>query len=115
MNATTIENWAFQSCSSLSSVILGNDVKSVYYEAFRNCYALTTLTINNSDTKIGADAFKQSKSLAEVYCYSIIPPSCSINAFEVEETAKLYVPSGSGTVYRNSNWGKMFNNIIEIE
>ena len=56
---TCIGNYAFYSCSGLTSVTIGNSVTSIGGAAFYGCYGLTSITIPNSVTSIGDNAFLQ--------------------------------------------------------
>ena len=56
-SVTSIGDWAFYICSSLTSVTIGNSVTSIGYEAFKDCSSLTSITLPNSVTSIGDDAF----------------------------------------------------------
>ena len=53
-----ISNEAFSGCSSLKSVTIGNNVKSIGEGAFWDCTSLTSVTIGSSVTSIGLDAFR---------------------------------------------------------
>ena len=53
-----ISNEAFKGCSSLKSVTIGNNVKSIGEGAFWDCTSLTSVTIGSSVTSIGLDAFR---------------------------------------------------------
>ena len=57
---------AFYGCSNLTSVIIGNDVKSIGERAFYNCRRLTSITIGNGVTSIGNNAFYDSYKLIEI-------------------------------------------------
>ena len=48
---------AFENCSGLTSVIIGNGVTSIGRYAFQNCSGLTSVTIPDSVTSIGSSAF----------------------------------------------------------
>ncbi len=65
--ATSIKANAFDSCTSLTSVTIGNSVTSIGSSAFDGCDSLTSVTIGNSVTSIGSDAFYGCDSLTSVY------------------------------------------------
>ena len=54
---TSIGNCAFEGCSGLTSVTIGNSVTSIGIYAFSGCSGLTSVTIPNSVTSIGIYAF----------------------------------------------------------
>jgi hypothetical protein len=62
-SVTSIEEWAFYNCSSLTSVTIANSVISIGNGAFYNCRSLTYISIGNSLTYIGYDAFYNCSSL----------------------------------------------------
>lgn len=45
---------AFEGCTEITSVTMGNALTTISYTAFRGCTGLTAVTIGNSVTKIGA-------------------------------------------------------------
>jgi hypothetical protein len=63
---TNIGNSAFYWCSSLASVTIGTNVTSVGNFAFYGCTSLTTVAIPNSVTNIGSYAFDGCSSLTTV-------------------------------------------------
>ena len=65
-SVTSIGDYAFQSCSSLTSVELPNSVTSIGVSAFRKCSSLTSVVIPNSVTSIGDYAFWGCSSLTSV-------------------------------------------------
>ena len=56
-SVTTIGDGAFQYCDSLTSVNIGDCVMSIGEEAFYACNSLTSVTIPDSVTTIGESAF----------------------------------------------------------
>ncbi|MCH5171983.1 MAG: leucine-rich repeat protein, partial [Erysipelotrichales bacterium] len=60
---TSIENYAFYGCGSLTSIILSNGIKTIGASAFNGCNSLASLTIPGTVTSIGSNAFKNCSSL----------------------------------------------------
>ena len=54
---TTIGNYTFRSCKSLTGITIPDSVTSIGKQAFYYCSSLTGITIPNSVTTIGDDAF----------------------------------------------------------
>ena len=65
-NVTTIGNRAFDGCSSLTSVTIGDGVTKIGWLAFGDCSSLTSVTIGDSVTTIGNEAFRACSSLTSV-------------------------------------------------
>ena len=65
-SVTSIGQWAFYDCSSLTSVIIPNSVTSIRYEAFYGCSGLTSVIIPNSVTYIENAAFEDCNNLTSI-------------------------------------------------
>ena len=65
-SVTSIGDYAFFKCSSLTSVTIGDSVTSIGNDAFFSCSSLTSVTIGDSVTSIGNDAFFSCSSLTNV-------------------------------------------------
>ena len=65
-SVTSIGDWAFSYCSSLTSVTIPTSVTSIGNSAFRYCNSLTSVTIPSSVRSIGERAFSDCSSLTSV-------------------------------------------------
>ena len=83
---TSISANAFSSCSSLTSVTIGNSVTSIGSSAFSGCSRLTSVIISDSVTSIGSYAFSGCSGLTSV----TIPDSVtSINSSVFQSCSRL--------------------------
>ena len=115
-SVTSIGDYAFYNCSSLTTVTIPDSVTSISGRAFYNCYSLTSVTIGNSVTSIGNEAFSGCSELKKIICESVIPPTVYdyYQAFS-NVTATLYVPVGSKEAYASAEGWNVFTNIVEME
>ena len=65
-SVTSISHSAFENCSGLTSVVIGDSVTSIGISAFRNCSGLTSVVIGDSVTSIGSSAFYNCRSLTSI-------------------------------------------------
>ncbi len=63
---TSIGEWAFSYCSSLTSVTIPEGVTSIGNSTFYNCSSLTSVTIPEGVTSIGNSAFSRCSGLTSV-------------------------------------------------
>ena len=87
-SVTSIGTYAFYGCKSLTSATIGNSVTSIGEKAFYNCSSLTSATIGNSVTTIGDNAFSDCSKLTAVHI-SDIAAWCKI-AFSNSTSNPLY-------------------------
>ena len=102
---TTIGQYAFSGCNSLTSVIIPNSVTTIGNSAFSYCSSLTSVTIPNSVTTIGGYAFSSCGSLTSVtipnsvttiggYAFSSCGSLTSVNIPNSVTTIEVYAFSG---------------------
>ena len=65
-SVTSLGSYAFYDCDRLDSVTIPNSVTSIGYEAFSDCNSLASVTIGAGVTSIGDDAFSNCGSLASI-------------------------------------------------
>ena len=115
-SVTSIGSFAFYCCSGLTSVVIPNSVTSIGSYAFSGCSGLTSLTIGSGVESIGKQAFANCSELTEVYCFAEKVPYTYSNAFEDSyvEYAALYVPEGSVGLYSSTSPWSNFSSINAI-
>ena len=65
-SVTSIGEWAFSECRSLTSITIPNSVTSIGSSAFDSCIGLTSITIPSSVTSIGLCAFSTCTRLTSI-------------------------------------------------
>ena len=98
---TTINDYAFTKCYSLTSVNIPDSVTSIGDWAFANCSGLTKVTIGTGVTEIGINTFYYCRDLNSITCYAPIAPTIDLTTFQAVRnliygvSGTLYVPVGS--------------------
>ena len=100
-SVTSIGNRAFCGCSSLTSITIPEGVTSIGDKAFSGCSSLTSITIPESVTSIGDKAFGSCNSL-KVVAFLGEKPSINSSAF-AGVTADAYYPESLDS---DSSWKK---------
>ena len=92
---TSIRDWAFADCESLSNISIPDSVVSIDYGAFVLCTNLTNITIPSSVTSIGDFAFDGCESLSTIIFKGDAPEFGDGSLYSV--TATAYYPAGNDT------------------
>ena len=100
-SVTSIGNYAFSGCSGLTSVTIGNSVTSIGKYAFSDCSGLTSVTIPNSVTSIGKYAFSDCSGLTEINVDENNTVYSSIDGvvFNKSQTELVCYPGGKQGAY----------------
>ena len=100
-SVTSIGGYAFFSCTSLTSVTIGNSVTSIGDQAFRGCTGLTSVTIPNSVTSIGDAAFCDCSGLTSINVVDDNPNYISKDGvlFDKQQTTLIQYPGGKQGAY----------------
>lgn len=89
---TTIDNYAFYSCSGLTSVDIPSTVTKIGTNSFFNCSGLTSVTVN-----------------------ATTPPTVGSLAFDSTNECPIYVPAASVDAYKAAtNWSRYASRIQAI-
>jgi hypothetical protein len=104
-SVTSIGSDAFRYCTSLTNVVLGNSVTSIWYGAFEDCTSLTSITIPNSVTSIEMWAFSGCTSLTSIAVDSANPTYSSLDGvlFNKSQTTLIQCPGGKAGSYSIPN------------
>jgi len=97
----SIGSGAFDFCTNLMSVTIGNDVTNIGYSAFSSCTGLESVTIGAGIQSIGEEAFFQCTALKGLY-FQGNAPSLGLDVFAFDTNLVVYyLPQTTG-------WGPMF-------
>ena len=104
-SVTFIGDYAFYYCSSLTSIDFGENSQLTFIgeSAFSSCSSLTSIEIPSGVTRIGSGALGYCDSLTSIYCYAENVPETgsSVNVFSgVPSDMVIYVPAQSVDAYK---------------
>ena len=101
----------FSGCTALSTVTIGENVKTIPDQAFSGCSNVETLYIGGSVASIGGGAFAGCEKITEIKVALEKPISGRANIFAeaVYDNATLYVPTGTEPLYQKLEpWNRFF-------
>ena len=94
-----------------------DSVTTIGHYAFEGCSSLTSVTIPDSVTTIGDTAFYSCESLTSVYCKATTPPSIGSDVFNYNaDSRKIYVPTESVDAYKTAEgWSDYADDIVAYD
>ena len=112
-NINEIKADAFQVCTDITSIKIGDSVTSIEKAAFYGCNRATSLTIGKGITSIGLSAFTYCSNLNSITINAINPPTIRSNVFENTNDCPIYVHRQSVNAYKTS-WSEYADRIQEM-
>ena len=70
-----IDDYAFQNCSGLTSIVIGNGIKRLPTYVFGGCTSLSSIIIPANVETIETKAFKDCSALKEIHVKNPLPPT----------------------------------------
>ena len=109
---TSIGTATFQSCTSLTNIVIPNSVTSIGSNTFWSCTSLNNITIPNSVTSIGSVVFYGCSSLTTMTVLATTPPTLADTMAISSATTSIYVPDESVSAYQSAtNWSNFADKI----
>lgn len=103
----TIGENAFEGCSSLKTITIGNGVKIIGDSAFSGCKELAAVTIPDSVESIGDSAFKGCSSLPAITIHDsvkIMGESAFENCISLKTITYIGIPAKWNDWHRGNRW-----------
>ena len=92
-SVTSIGDYAFSDCRSLSEIVIPSSVTSIGDHAFSDCYSLSEIVIPSSVTSIGDSAFSSCNSLSEIVIPSSVTSIGKGAFFSCYSLSEIVIPS----------------------
>lgn len=113
-SVTSIGEYAFDGCSSLSSVTIPHSVTSIGSHAFDHCSGLTALTIPSSVISIGNNAFADCTGIDTIYMLPENPPTIGSETFyAIPTNTPVKVSCGTTGDYNEAAYWNVFTRVFE--
>ena len=109
---TTIGDYAFSGCGSLTSVVIPSSVTTIGYCAFNNCINLTSIAIPNSVTTIGNGAFSVCSSLTSIAIPNSVTTIGDYAFSGCSSLTSVVIPSSVTTIGNGAFYG--CNNLTSV-
>ena len=105
-SVTTIEEKAFDGCTSLASIDIPEGVMSIDKRAFQGCTSLVSIVIPDSVMTIGDSAFEQCTSLASIVVPDSFIMTIGDRAFEqCTSLSSIVIPKGIASIGKYAFYG----------
>ena len=113
-SVTSLGNFCFQGCSSLTSITIPSCVTHLGTGCFEGCSSLTSINIPSSVTDMEYQCFDACSSLKTVICEMPTPIEGIFFYKTPIDQAMLYVPKSSFSSYQSSKTWNEFRTILPI-
>ena len=116
-NSGAIGSYAFQGCTSLTSVTFGDNITEIKIGAFQSCESLTGVTFGGNVKRFYSYVFNDCTSLTSITFNSTTPPSIESDSLQgIPITCKFYVPCSAVHTYRTASvWSDYASQIVGYE
>ena len=109
---TTIDNSVFKGNTSIASLKISENIKSIGAYAFQGCTNLKRVELPSTLVNLGEKAFDGDKKLVHVCSKIKEPLDINENVFS-NHTAALYVPDGTLSSYQTRSGWNLFANFYQ--
>lgn len=111
---TIIRGYNFNN-TDVREVVFPDHVNTIEGSSFEACPSLTTVVIGKQIRSIGPLVFDQCKNMTDVFCHAEKVPSTGETAFRGCYNATLHVPAKTVDAYATAIPWKYFSQIVPIE